>query len=277
MPKLIFLLPLLLLLSACSTLRDSASVNDGVYDIPEPRAIASTGTGDGEGQTQSNVDDYYDSIEATRSNDSYRDYYDMTYNDPYYYNYGRFGFGSGIGGYGPAYSMGFSYGWPTSFGSMSVGYGMGYGSTWNSGWGPGYGYDPYGYYSSMGYGYGYGYGPYQNAWGSCVGCYEPTSYTPVVYSHRPSMNTGSSTSGPTPSVAPRMMRNPASLLTPPPPTQMTRSSTEQNRQIAAPSVAPSLERERTAPSRSTIGVEGGSRSGGTSNGGGGRITSPRPR
>jgi hypothetical protein len=72
-----------------------------------------------------NNEAYYDPAESQRANSAYRDYYDMAYNDPYYYNYGRFGFGSGISSFGPSYGMGLSYGWPTSFGSMSVGYGMG--------------------------------------------------------------------------------------------------------------------------------------------------------
>ena len=252
----------------------------------------------------SNSDAYYDPSES-RNAGTDRGYYDMAYNDPYYYNYGRFGFGSGIGGYGPGYGMGLSYGWPTSFGSMGISYGMGsgmygYNPYWSNSWMSGYGYgaNPFGYYGYGNYGYGYGgygmgYGPYQGPWGGCTGCYEPTGYGSTVYAPRPSMAAGSGVAGGT-TTAPRMMRNPAALIQEAPNTR-TPSSFGNNQ--AAPSrpmgdarpartqqdrwAQPNNDRmPESRPSRQIdFGSGSPSRSGGGSfgGGGGGRISSPRPR
>ena len=111
-------------------------MSDDVYDIPDRQAMAAATAEKQQARATEpagSTDAYYDPAQSQTGNSAYRDYYDMAYNDPYYYNYGRFGFGSGIGSFGPNYGMGLSYGWPTSFGSVSLGYGVGYGA--------GYGYD----------------------------------------------------------------------------------------------------------------------------------------
>lgn len=309
-------LPLLLLgllgLSACSTLRETAVATDDVYDVPDRSVVTQTRTAArGEATNEAN-DDYYNPAESERLAQR-RDYYDLTYNDPYYYNYGRFGFGAGVSSFGPSYGMGIGYGWPTSFGSMSVYYGSGlagYNPYWGNSWMSGYGYSPYGYspYDPFGYygygrygmgygGYGMGYGPYYSPWGRCFGCYEPVGYNNIAYGHRPSMSAGS---GPAPVAAPtpRMMRNPASLMPDAtrnaPPRMESPANERKPQRLTAPaprSTDHNLQREpaqRTprqesrpnrnwgldsapSPSRSTGGSFGGR------DGGGGRITSPRPR
>ncbi|MBK8580839.1 MAG: hypothetical protein IPL86_03065 [Flavobacteriales bacterium] len=292
----------LLLLSACGTLRETASVTDDVYDIPDRQAMAAAAAEKQQAQATQAVDipddneAYYDPAESQRANSAYRDYYDMAYNDPYYYNYGRFGFGSGISSFGPSYGMGLSYGWPTSFGSMSVGYGMGYGGSygydpyWNNSWMSGYGYNayspygynPYGYYGYGNYGpgyggYGQGYGPYQGPMGGCYGCYEPVGYSNAVYGHRSSLSSSSSSTDGSPAYATRNMRNPASLITPSTPSReslRTPDRTARPDRITAPTrdrnarpstPARNWDTTPTAPSRSG------------NDAGGGRTNSPRPR
>ena len=291
MKTITYLIPTLLLLSACGSLRDTSSYSDDVYDVPDRQALAAKAAAEQPAQGQNSSDDYYNPSESRNANSADRDYYDMTYNDPYYYNYGRFGFGTGIGSYGPSYGMGMSYGWPTSFGSMSIGYGTGYGAGygynpyWGNSWmsGYGYGYDPYGYYGYGNYGYGYGgygsgYGPYQSPLGGCYGCYEPTGYGTVVYSHRPSMTSGSySTTAPN---APRMMRNPAGLLDATPSRSPSynndRSTNSRPERILSPrNNSRTIERQpESRPSRTW---DSGGSSPSRSGGGGGTISSPRPR
>ena len=301
MKTLTYLIPILLL-SACGSMRDAVAVQDDVYDIPNRKAMAAAAAVAQPEQQPRETDDYYDPSESRSAGSAYRDYYDMTYNDPYYYNYGRFGFGSGIGNYGPGFGMGLSYGWPTSFGSMSIGYGgrYGYNPYWGNSWMSGYGYDPYGYYGYGNYGYGYGgYGtgymyPYQGPGGGCYSCYEPTGYGSVVYSHRPSMV--GSTSGNSMTTAPRMMRNPASLLPDAAPSRNvvfgTGRSTNERPATQNPGYTNSRPdrvtnpgtnsktqtRPAERPSRNFDFNNGSSpsRSGG-GNTGGGRVTSPRPR
>ncbi|HEX2616810.1 MAG TPA: hypothetical protein VHL57_04660, partial [Flavobacteriales bacterium] len=203
-----------LLLASCGSLQETTSVRDDVYDIPDRTVLASTAGAMTEeaAPAEQQQDPYYDERE---SQDQRRgDYYDMTYNDPYWYNYGRFGFnsgyGGGYGGYGSGFGMSMGYGWPTSWGGMSIGYSTGYydpywSNSWMSGYGMGYSPfgSPYGYgyggygYSPFGYGYNpYGYygggywSPYQGPWGGCYGCYVPVDYgngNGYVYGHRPSM------------------------------------------------------------------------------------------
>ncbi len=228
MKPLAYIIPIALSLTACSTLRDGTAATDDVYDIPDRTVVATARTASGTStEAPKPNDDYYDPAESKRAGTG-RDYYDMAYNDPYYYNYGRFGFGAGISSFGPSYGMGLSYGWPTSFGSMSLYYGTGYGlygynpywgNSWMSGygyWPSYYGYDPYGYYGYGNYGpgwggYGMGYGPYYGPWGRCYSCYEPVGYGSV-YSHRPSM-AGKASGQPGTGAAPTMMmRNPAGLM-----------------------------------------------------------------
>ncbi len=302
MKNFAYIIPLMLLLSACGSLRETATVADDVYDVPDRQAMAAKAAAERPVQDQAAADEYYNPNESARATSASDAYYNMTYNDPYYYNYGRFGFDTGIGNYGPGLGMGMSYGWPTSFGSMSVGYSSGYGGGYgyNPYWGnsgmSGYGYSPYGYnpYGYYGYGnygagyggYGMGYGPYQGPWGGCYGCYEPYGYSPAVYSHRPSMASGSmntSTPGAT-----RMMRNPASLLPDPAPSRppaynTSRSPNAHPDRITSPT-RPSKSNTREPAGRPTrtwdsgISTPSPSRSGGgNSGGGGGRISTPRPR
>ncbi|MBS1547495.1 MAG: hypothetical protein JSU02_08980 [Bacteroidetes bacterium] len=294
-------IPLALLISACGSLQETTAVKDDVYDIPDRTATAAAAYGQQAQQQsdESSGDAYYDPTESRQSGSFDRGYYDMAYNDPYYYNYGRFGFGTGIGSYGPGWGMGLSYGWPTSFGSMSLGYGYGsglygYSPYWANSWmsGYGYGYDPFGYYGYGNYGYGWGgygmgYGPYQGPWGGCFNCYEPWGYSNTVYSHRPSM-TATSTAGTT--TAPRLMRNPAGLLQEAPPARNPAMGSEQfggsrptsgDRAVRGGQdrwAAPGRERApESRPSRQfDLGGSSPSRSGGGSDGGG-RISSPRPR
>ncbi|MBK9421077.1 MAG: hypothetical protein IPN44_08485 [Flavobacteriales bacterium] len=300
MKTFIPLLSSLLLLSACGTLQETARVSDDVYDIPDRQAMAAATAEKKQARATEpagSTDAYYDPAQSQTGNSAYRDYYDMAYNDPYYYNYGRFGFGSGIGSFGPNYGMGLSYGWPTSFGSVSLGYGVGYGSgygydpywsnSWMSGYGYGYnpynsyGYYPYGYYGYGNYGsgyggYGQGYGPYQGPWGGCNGCYEPVGYGNTTYGHRSSISSGN-TSDPSPDYAPRNMRNPAALMAPRTATPQTLRSPERTtrpERITAP------QRERNArpvtPARNWDNTPAAPSRGGN-DAGGGRTNSPRPR
>lgn len=290
--------PLLLLLSACGSMRETTAVRDDVYDIPDRQALAAAAAiRDTEQQANAQQqDDYYDPQEA-RDATGGRDYYDMTYNDPYYYNYGRFGFGTTIGGFGPSYGMGLSYGWPTSFGSMSIGLGTGYGYDpyWGYGGMGGYGYSPYGpygYYGYGNYGYGYGgYGPYQGPW---AGSYVPPgngygntgdSYSSgVVYGHRPSISTSSGNSGQA-APSPRMYRGPVGLLQADGQPRQRGSTenmrTRRSRTIPAPHANGRNNQIRPAENRSAPNWGAGtgdtpSRSGG-GEGTGGRISAPRPR
>lgn len=298
------LLPLLLLMaSACSTLQETAMSGDDVYDIPD-RLVVAMAPAPRDTEAPPATDDYYDPAESARAESAQRGYYDLAYNDPYWYNYGRFGFGSSISSFGPGFGMGLSYGWPTSFGSMSIGYGTSYGSWgydpyWSNSWVSGYGYNPYspfgyghpfGYYGYGNYGYGYGgygmgYGPYQGPWGGCYGCYEPIGYQNLVYSHRPSVASG--VAGSTVPGMPRMaVRNPASLLTPPqaaetPAFRQDREGTRRTDRITVPE-APTRQLERRPAQRPTrtfdLDHARPSRStGGDFGGGGGRTVSPRPR
>jgi hypothetical protein len=308
--KLPYWLPLLLVVpTACSTMRDTAMLQDDVYTIPDRTVVASTEpntAGPSTQQAASNQDDYYDPAASRTWGATGQNYYDLTYNDPYYYNYGRFGFGTGISSFGPSYGMGLSYGWPTSFGSMSIGYGAGFGNWgydpyWNNSWMSGYGYwpyagygDPYGYYGYGNYGYGYGgygmgYGYYQGPWGGCYNCYEP-GYGSVVYTHRPSMAGGSAGYATT---APRLLQRPVINPQGTTPTQELGREpyrTSERRQaydsrpsrIATPQPTAPARTGRTEQRRNAtfdIGGDGGTFRGGGSNsgGGGGRVTSPRPR
>ena len=282
----------LLLLSACGSMQETVYVPDDVYDIRERPVLAATAGDEQLADNEAGTDDYYNPDEARTSSVADRDYYDMTYNDPYYYNYGRFGFGAGVDNYGPSYGMGMSYGWPTSFGSMNVEYGYGGGYGYNpygvNGWMNGYGYNPYGYYGYGNYGpgyggYGMGYGPYQGPMGGCYSCYEP-GYSTVVYSHRPSTTSGSfNTNSPT---EVRMKRNPVGLI---PVASPSRNSTNRNARpttaqpdrTTSPNTRSKTTTRETESRPSRIWDSGGSsspsRSGGSNSGSGGQISSPRPR
>lgn len=204
------------LLTSCAGMRDTAQVRDDVYFMPSQAPAKAPKKADTD-PTGNATDDYYDAATSNKYN-SPRNYYDMAYNDPYYYNYGRFGFGTGMGwqsGWnGPGWGMGMGmgqgwgmsphwnmgYGWGSGMGWNNPWMGMGYG--WGSPWGPagfnnwGWG-NPYGWGGPMGwhdpfYG-GYGYGPYWGPMGNCFSCYSPViigGSSGTVVGHRPSISGG---------------------------------------------------------------------------------------
>lgn len=211
------LLLLTLFFGACSSTRSVTEVRDDVYYMPSvARVSESTGNASVNDPVE---EDYYDSATSAELNAT-RGYYDMTYNDPYYYNYDRFGFGAGSWGWNAG--IGISMGWGNP--CMGSGWGMGMGSGYWPGNYPGmYGsspwmYDPWYGYPAWGYGsrpFGScGFGPYYGPWGSCYGCYAPIvvcGNSNTVISHRPTLGGGGAvpTSG---SSGTRMtMRDPVSL------------------------------------------------------------------
>ncbi|MBK8499574.1 MAG: hypothetical protein IPL52_12365 [Flavobacteriales bacterium] len=191
------------LLASCAGFAPTAQRSDDVYYLPsEAPPAAQKGIAEAEPAQQPSPaasDDYYDSEQAQQYSGS-GSYYDMAYNDPFYYNYGRFGFGSNLmWGYGSGWNIGMSYGW-------------GYGSGPYSGWmGPGFGYgyypshlqypwysnNPWAWYNDPYYnygGYGYGYGNNWGPWGNCNCGYMPIvigGSGNVVVGHRPSMSSNS--------------------------------------------------------------------------------------
>ncbi|MFZ1688756.1 MAG: hypothetical protein WAU70_15115 [Flavobacteriales bacterium] len=216
---------MVLLISGCSQSQDAAYVRDDVYDRPDPRTITAAVAEEEKTEPAAEQSDYYNPNEAQRYANP-RGYYDMAYNDPYYYGYDRYGFGmsygsgwggsmwsSGYGygnvwgdpywngyggygncmsnngwynGYGSSWGYGYGSGWNYGYGGYSNGYGCGCGNSWNS---------PYNYGGYNGYGY-YGYG------GGCYNCYQPIITCGgegwggnTVYSHRPSFGGGTSTGG----------------------------------------------------------------------------------
>ncbi len=222
------IIPAILLLVACGSLQETTHVRDDVYDIPDRTVVASrtpVEPAPAEEPAEKSTEDYYSPREADRYTPG--SYYDRTYNDPYWYNSGRFGFGMSLNNWGPSYGMGLSYGWPgnnTMFNSPTGWYDPYWENSWQSGygawnnpyynnygyyspWNQGY-YDPYAY--GYGYGYGNGYGPYQGPYGNCCTCYQPVGFgSSVIVSHRPSMSGGGSSNGAGIDVTPR---NPVSLL-----------------------------------------------------------------
>jgi hypothetical protein len=214
-----------LVLSGCGSMQNATGtvVRDDVYYLPSTApapAVVNSSVPDKPEDLSQFTDDYYDPNAAEQVSD--QGFYDVAYNDPYYYNYGRFGFGT---------TLGYQTGWG------GPGWGMGMGTSWNSGYGwndpwmsmsygwgsPYYGspYSPYGMYAPYGY-YGYGYnpyggGPYYGPWGSCQCCYSPVIYgggNQVISRHRTGLTGGGSGSmtGRTPAGQTRMVaRDPAGL------------------------------------------------------------------
>ncbi|MCU0319001.1 MAG: hypothetical protein MUE88_02830 [Flavobacteriales bacterium] len=102
------LLPMLmvLLLASCASTQNTTAVRDDVYFMPgdepvtaaRPKPVPSP---EDEARMQpvqpgeQGTDDYYDPEVANE--EARRGYYDMAYNDPFFYNYGRFGFGTQLG------------------------------------------------------------------------------------------------------------------------------------------------------------------------------------
>ena len=218
------MLPMAALLAACGSTQGTAYVRDDVYDIPDRTRVAAVPQAPATDGPVSSQDDYYDAGEArseAAGSLGGRDYYDLAYNDPYWYNRGRFGWNMSVG-YGMGMGMGgwgMNYGWPTGWGGMSVGFGSGWydpywGNSWTSGygmWGRPWGWGGYGMYNPY-WGGGWG-GPYQGPWGGCFGCYEPVGYgSSVVYGHRPSWSGAPGTTDGGGVVNPRGYRNPAGLV-----------------------------------------------------------------
>lgn len=314
-------LALAMFAASCTTMQPTAGVQDDIYYMPSDAPVASGSEGTEKAATQErsvpekrsdeHADDYYDPNTAQHYSD--RNYYDMAYNDPYYYNYGRFGFNSGMGmgwqngwsGPGWGMGMGYGYGYPMGSGwsmSMSYGYGSGFYDPWYGGyspygnyWGRPMGYSPYGFYDPY-YG-GYGAGNYYGPYGSCYACYTPVvvgGSSGVVVGHRPSIGSSSSNNSGNPVNQQRHFRDPVGLSPEPGVDGSERSYQRGDRSAPiynAPTSRPERsifrnngERGNTQNDRSiNIDRSGGfdrndsspSRSGG---GGGSRpVTSPRPR
>ncbi|MBL7982873.1 MAG: hypothetical protein JNL52_13820 [Flavobacteriales bacterium] len=201
-----------LLATGCGSLQQTTAVRDDVYFSPgsEPMAAATPIQAE-EPAVAEATDDYYSAQEAPAVGSS--GFYDIAYNDPYYYNYDRFGFGQSPFMQGGMYMGGF--GVPGGYGgwnSRYIGFGMSFGMGWPYqngmtgplawyapwswydpmtsnpwGWSSGMGWG-YGLGHGMGWGYGMGYGPYYGPWGACMTCYCPVVVGGggnVVYGPRP--------------------------------------------------------------------------------------------
>ena len=200
------------LFASCASTGPSTRVSDDVYHRPDGRVLVAASPT----QATPGQEDYYDP--ATASTLSERSFYDVAYNDPYYYNYGRFGFGATMGTWGSGWNMNYGWGapgWGMNGWNMSVGMGMGAGWGWNDpfyrpmggwGWNDPF-YNPY-------WGWG-GMGPYYGWGGPCWGCYQPVVYCGnTTYQHRPGL-TGGTTGAPGGGVQPRIGRDPAGLIAAP--------------------------------------------------------------
>ncbi len=191
------------LLASCTATQPLAQ-RDDVYFMPSSAPVAKRAEPKPQQappEAGSPSDDYYDAGTA-RDLGTSRGFYDMAYNDPYYYNYGRFGFGMGMGmmgwqsGWnGPGWGMGFGWG-----GDPWMSMGMGWGRPW--GWNRPFGWnDPWAWNSPWGWnnpwnspwGFGNGFGNYWGPMGPCL-WYVPVGVTTnSVIGHRPTV--GSSSTG----------------------------------------------------------------------------------
>jgi hypothetical protein len=203
------------LITGCGSMQNTTAVRDDVYFMPSDEPVTASSRSSRtdvpakpdpqEVERMEPVEDYYDP--GTAAQEAQRGFYDMTYNDPYYYNYGRFGFGTQLGwqnGWnGPGWGMGMGSGWGMGSGfGMGMGWnsGMGWNDPWysmNMGWGNNF-HDPWGWNSPWGWNqpmgwnrpwgwnqpWGWnrpwmndpwmgGFGPYQGPWGGCMTCYSP--------------------------------------------------------------------------------------------------------
>lgn len=266
MQRMLFAMATAGFLASCSTLQPTASVSDDVYYLPSTAPVATTTPvkNDAARNEPASADDYYDpgtseAIGTTRS------YYDLTYNDPYYYNMGRFGFNAAPMGWqtgwnGPGWGGGMNMGWGSGWGSgwnLSLGYGTGMYSGWyRYGWG----YDPWGWNSPWGWyspygcspwgwnGWSYGHGHYHSPWGNCYGGYVPviigdgTSFRNTVVQHRNSV--GSRTGTATSSGVRRATRNPVGLAPAPERRGTAAPSVRQERSSLSPIGTTTPSRER---------------------------------
>jgi hypothetical protein len=258
------LLAIALLATACGNLQTTTQVRDDVYDIPERNVVYAAAGGETtpstSGLPDGFVEDYYDPSDPGNydlGSGTDRSYEDITYNDPQYYNYDRFGFNVGMSSWGPTYGMGISYGMPGMYGSP---WGQPYyGAGWNMGismnWGyPVYGYPPY--YGGF-YPYG-GYAPYYPP--CCYGCGGYYGNTGV-YQHRPALGGGSGGGGTT--SAPVPVRYRPNSLTSTRPSMSNEVRTKERMQ------GQRTEGSRSGGSQQRGTPSGGSRSGGSPGGGGG--------
>lgn len=215
-----------LLLSGCAGTMNAVQHEDDVYFMPSQAPPAASAGMDQKANAPSAEvtpvpsDDYYDEGTSKRLGTD-RSYYDMAYNDPYYYNYGRFGFGSGwqSGWNGPGWGMGYGWGNPGYGWNGPWGYGNSWG--WNQPYGWGGDYWGYGSYNGWGYGgyngwgwnnYGGYYGNYWSPMGPCHSCYTPIIVGGSSYvGHRLPLNRSSGGSG---AFVPRGVRDPVSLAHP---------------------------------------------------------------
>ena len=163
---------------SCANMQETAQVGDDVYYVAkeEPMVLAST---DAVQEPSYGSDDDYYNPDVAR--DMERNYYDVTYRDPQYYNMSRFGWngpswgmsmGNPMGpGYGGYYNTGSYWGGGSSFYGYDPFSQPYYGNSWgssyyNQGWGTGYygGYSPNWMYGNYGYG-----NPYYGGFGSPYG------------------------------------------------------------------------------------------------------------
>ncbi len=255
------LVAFVLILGSCTTTQPLGQHDDDVYFMPSTAKAAPAvqtpepTTSEPETEAPAN-DDYYDP-DAAAASGTQRGYYDMAYNDPHYYNYGRFGFGSGMGwqnGWnGPGWGMGMGWGygeWNNGWNDPWGGYGgwhyggnngwyhggyNGWGNPGYGGWGTG-GYNGWGYGGYTGWGnWDYGYGSYWGPYGPCRTCYVPViigGNSNSYVGHRPPSNR-SSNSGSGGSY-PRMARDPIGLAPIKPRPEPTPSHSEQSRPVRRP-------------------------------------------
>ena len=295
------------MLSSCAGTREGVVVRDDVYYSPGQEALAVAAApplSEATQQPAAGVDDYFSPEGSAATTPGSSGYYDVTYNDPYYYNYDRFGFdptwnmnvgmGMGMGTWGgmSGWSLGFSTGWGYAY-SPYMGWGYPYGPymgmSMGMGWGMGWPYSPWSW--NAGWGMGWGYGPYYGPWGSCMMCYCPTvigAGSGAYYGPRPGV--GGGTARPLKSAAGLTPRDPVGLARPVsarPVTNTqgqrpssngtlsrplggqpsgTRGSSTQERPSRNTQVRPGTNDRGTTPSRS----------GGFDRGGGSRPSSPSP-
>jgi hypothetical protein len=295
------------MLSSCAGTRESVVVRDDVYYAPgqaPPVVDVAPPLSEATQQPAAAPDDYFNPGESAAAVPGSSGYYDVTYNDPYYYNYDRFGFdptwnmqaGMATTPYGPASSwsigVGFSTGWGYPFSPyMGMGWGYPYGPSMGMGigWGMGWPYSPWSW--NAGWGMGWGYGPYYGPWGSCMMCYCPTvigAGSGAYYGPRPGV--GGGTARPLKSAGGLTPRDPVGLARPVSARPVT--TTQGQRPTSTGTLArplggqPSSTRGSSTqerPSRNT-GVRPGSndrgttpsRPGGFDRGGGTRPSSPSP-
>lgn len=256
---------LALVATACNQSQPTAYVHDDVYDRPDPRAItASVSNEPLAEETAPRQEDYYDPQVAPQYSNP-RGYYDMAYNDPYYYGYDRYGFGMMYGGIYGGYGSQWNYNCPNG--------NYGYLSGWTGNWIQPYYYDPYGPGGFYGYGcnscyggcgwnnnywnsgpyYGYGYYGYG---GGCYGCYQPIVNgwnegwnSGLYYGHRPRFGGGSGNGAGGSAPVPMTRVNPRDqigLMRPATARPTTQMSTGNTRPLVQPDARPTT-RPTTAP------------------------------